>query len=219
MQTQLQTDLIRLLVVDDHQIVLDSLRLLFGSMPGVEVAGMLNNSQDVVPFLTKHEVDILICDLHMPRQSGLELTTALRQRFPNVKVLLLTMAEDATTIREAVRAGAAGYVLKRTGRVELERAISELMKGNRYFSQEIMNQLATVSVDTANPIDELAVLTDREIEVLTLIADECSTQRIADQLFISVPTVETHRRHLMQKLGVKSVVGMVKFAMKHGLAS
>lgn len=219
METQLQTDLIRLLVVDDHQIVLDSLRLLFGSMPGVEVAGMLNNSQDVLPFLVGHEVDILICDLHMPRQSGLELTTALRQRFPDVKVLLLTMAEDATTIREAVRAGAAGYVLKRTGRVELERAISELMKGNRYFSQEIMHQLATLTVDATDPVDELAMLTDREIEVLTLIAEECSTQRIADQLFISVPTVETHRRHLMQKLGVKSVVGMVKFAMKHGLAS
>ncbi len=217
MNILLKTDTVRLLVVDDHQIVLDSLRLLLGSIPGMELIGMLSNSVEVLPFLTGHEVDIIICDLHMPRQSGLELTTALRQRYPDVKVLLLTMAEDATTIREAVRAGVAGYVLKRTGRAELERAIHELMKGNRYFSQEIMNQLATLSTDTLNPVDDLAVLTDRELEVLTLIASECSTQRIADQLFISVPTVETHRRHLMQKLGVKSVVGMVKFAMKHGL--
>lgn len=218
MKTHLQIETVRLLVVDDHQIVLDSLRLLFGSMPNVEVVGMLNNSLNVIPFLAEHDVDILICDLHMPRQSGLELTIALRMRYPAISVLLLTMAEDATTIREAVRAGVAGYVLKRTGRAELERAIEELMNGNRYFSPDIMRQLATLAIDTANPIDELATLTDREIEVLTLIADECSTQRIADQLFISVPTVETHRRHLMQKLGVKSVVGMVKFAMKHGLA-
>ena len=217
MNTLLKTDTVRLLVVDDHQIVLDSLRLLLGSMPGMELTGMLNNSVDVLPFLAEHEVDILVCDLHMPRQSGLELTTALRQRHPDVKVLLLTMAEDAATIREAVRAGVAGYVLKRTGRAELERAIQELMNGNRYFSQEIMSQLATLATDTLNPVDDLAMLTNREIEVLTLIASECSSQRIADQLFISIPTVETHRRHLMQKLGVKSVVGMVKFAMKHGL--
>ncbi|WP_232541162.1 response regulator [Spirosoma endbachense] len=218
MRTNTRISTARLLLVDDHQIVLDSLQLLFREMPGVEVVGTLSDSRKVITFVDTNDVDILICDLHMPRQSGLELTMALRLRHPDLKILILTMAEDATAIREAVRAGVSGYVLKRTGRNELQWAIDQLMNEGHYFSPELVGQLASFNTNGSNPIDELAILTDREIEVLTLIADERSTQQIADRLFISVPTVETHRRHLMQKLGAKSVVGMVKFAMKHGLA-
>ena len=218
MNATLQIHSTRLLLVDDHQIVLDGLRLLFDSMPGLDVVGTLSDSRQVIPFLDTHKVDMLICDLNMPRQSGLELTITLRQRHPDVKILLLTMVEDAATIREAVRAGVSGYVLKRAGRAEIERAIDQLVLGRRYFSPELVSQLSTLN-DDGNPVNELTILTDREIEVLRLVANERSTHQIADQLFISIPTVETHRRHLMQKLGVKSVVGMVKFAMKHGLAN
>lgn len=209
----------RLLLVDDHQLILDSLQTLFVSMPGVEVVGVINDSRRVPEVLTKTSVDVLLCDLHMPHLSGIDLTLCLRKTHPTVKVLLLTMAEDAPTIREAVQAGVAGYALKRAGRDELEKAVTTLMQGQRYFSPDVMEQLARLDETGTADHDSLTALTDREVDVLRLIADENPSHRIAEKLFISVPTVETHRRHLMQKLGVKSVVGMVKFAMKHGLVS
>lgn len=209
----------RLLLVDDHQLLLDSLQTLFLSMPHVRVVGTVNDSRRVPELLAKTGVDVLLCDLNMPYLSGIDLTLCLRHSHPAVKVLLLTMVDDAPTIREAVRAGVAGYVLKRAGRNELETAVTTLMRGQRYFSNEVLEQLAHLEDTTMGEHNLLASLTDRELDVLRLIADENPTHRIADKLFISVPTVETHRRHLMQKLGVKSVVGMVKFAMKHGLVS
>ena len=210
---------IRLLLVDDHQLILDSLQTLFMSMPGVEVVGVINDSRRVSETLATTGVDMLICDLHMPYLSGIDLTLCLRKTHPSVKVLLLTMAEDALTIREAVRAGVAGYALKRSGRDELEKAVTTLMQGQRYFSPDVIGQLAQFDENAGGEHESLTALTDREVDVLRLIADENSTHRIAERLFISIPTVETHRRHLMQKLGVKSVVGMVKFAMKHGLVA
>ena len=209
----------RLLLVDDHQLILDSLQTLFMSMPGVCVVGTVSDSRRVADTLTRTDVDVLLCDLHMPYLSGIDLTLCLRQSHPAVKVLLLTMADDAPTIREAVRAGAAGYVLKRTGRHELEKAVTTLMCGQRYFSNEVTEQLMSLDETAMAAHDPLTALTDREVDVLRLIADENPSHRIAEKLFISIPTVETHRRHLMQKLGVKSVVGMVKFAMKHGLVT
>lgn len=205
----------RLLLVDDHQLILDSLQTLFASIIGVQVVGTASDSRRVADLLARTETDVLLCDLHMPHLSGIDLALQLRKTHPMVKVLLLTMAEDAKTIREAVRAGAAGYVLKRAGRDELEKAVTTVMKGQRYFSSEVMEQLA--QLEETGEQNPLAALTGREVDVLKLIADENPTHQIAEKLFISVPTVETHRRHLMQKLGVKSVVGMVKFAMKHGL--
>jgi DNA-binding NarL/FixJ family response regulator len=210
---------IRLLLVDDHQLILDSLQTLFLSIPSVQVVGVLNDSRRVPDVLAKTTVDVMLCDLHMPHLSGIDLTLQLQRSHPMVKVLLLTMAEDAPTIREAVRAGVSGYALKRAGRAELERAVITIMAGQRYFSPAVLEQLACADEMATGAFDPLTALTEREVDVLRLIADENPTHLIASKLYISVPTVETHRRHLMQKLGVKSVVGMVKYAMKHGLVS
>ncbi|AQG78529.1 response regulator [Spirosoma montaniterrae] len=210
---------VRLLLVDDHQLLLDSLQTLLASVPGVEVVGGLNDSRLVTAALAKTEADILVCDLHMPHLSGIDLTLRLRHSHPGLKVLLLTMTEDASTIREAVRAGVTAYVLKRAGRDELEKAITTIMCGQRYFSPEVFEQLVQIEQHESTDSGPLATLTEREVDVLRLIAEEHPTHQIAEKLFIGIPTVETHRRHLMQKLGVKSVVGMVKFAMKYGLVS
>ena len=209
----------RLLLVDDHQLILDSLQLLFASIEGIEVVGLINDSRQASRLLTELAVDLLVCDLNMLNLSGIELTLQLRQSHPHVKVLLLTMAEDSLTIRQAVRAGCAGYVLKRADRDELEKAIHVLGQGQRYFSPNIIDQLTYLETDMGTEHPLLSMLTEREVDVLRLIADEHPTHQIAERLFISIPTVETHRRHLMQKLGVKSMVGMVKFAMKHGLVA
>ena len=207
----------RLLLVDDHQLILDSLKTLFASIPGAQIVGTVSDSRQVSNALEKTPVDVLLCDYQMPHLSGIDLTLQLRRSHPGVKVLLLTMVEDASTVREAVRAGVAGYVLKRAGRCELEKALETIRQGQRYFSAEVLEQLAQLEETSKDAHDPLTALTDREVDVLRLIADENPTHKIAEKLFISVPTVETHRRHLMQKLGVKSVVGMVKYAMKYGL--
>jgi DNA-binding NarL/FixJ family response regulator len=209
----------RLLLVDDHKVVVDSLQLLFANLPGVEVVGAVNDSRLVADRLSQTPADLLLCDLHMPHLSGIDLTLALRRSHPQVRVLLLTMADDAPTIREAVRAGVAGYVLKQAGRDELETALLTVRQGQPYFSPAALEQLAKLPETDLGDHSLLATLTDRELDVLRLIAEELPTHQIADRLYISIPTVETHRRHLMQKLGVRSVVGMVKFAVKHGLAT
>ncbi|MCA0233072.1 response regulator [Runella limosa] len=210
---------IRLVIVDDHQIVLDSLKMLFGTIENITVAVTFTDSRNVMSFLEEHEVDIVVSDLHMPHLSGIDLTLVLRERFPTVKVLLLTMAEDATHIREAIKAGVNGYILKKSGREELEKAIYTLMSGRKYYSEAVIEELSSSAPEDLNDArpDTILHLTSREIEIIKLIANEFSTNEISDILCISVPTVETHRRNLMQKLSVKSVAGVVKYAMRHGL--
>ena len=210
---------IKLILVDDHQIILDGLRFLFSSIEKVEVMATFTDSRQVVPFLQTNEVDILVADLHMPHLTGIDLTLQARQLFPELKVLLLTMAEDAGHIREAVKAGVHGYVLKKTNKSDLEKAIKHLIMGNRYYSEDVIDELAHAPTDDLNNASPATIqhLTGREVEILKLIADEYSTAEIADQLCISVPTVETHRRSLMIKLNAKNVAGLVKYAVKHGL--
>ena len=211
--------MIKILLIDDHQVLLDSLRLLFKSIENVEVTGVLNDSRKVTQFLDNQDVDILVSDLHMPYMSGIDLTLQLRKSHPNVKILLLTMAEDALHIREALKAGVHGYILKKTGKDELEKAIEKLMSGKKYYSEAVIEELAATAEDDYNDArpETIEHLTTREIEILKLITLEKSTAEIAEMLFISISTVETHRANLMKKLNVKSAIGMVKFAIKHGL--
>ncbi len=209
----------KLLLIDDHQVLLDSLKLLFRSITNVEVVGVINDSREVKRFLENHEVDILVSDLHMPYFSGIDLTLQLRKSHPNLRILLLTMAEDALHIREAIRAGVHGYVLKKTGKEELEKAILKLMEGKKYYSEAVIDEIAASAEDDLNDAQPETIehLTVREIEILKHITLEKSTSEIAEILFISISTVETHRANLMKKLNVKSAIGMVKYAIKHGL--
>lgn len=211
--------MIKILLIDDHQVILESLQLLFRSIDNVEVVGTLTDSRKVEDFLGKNEVNLIISDFHIPHLSGVDLTLRIRKIYPQIKILLLTMAEDAPHIREAIKAGVNGYVLKKTGREELEKAIEKIMSGKKYYSEAIIDELAANDENDFNNAkpETILSLTEREIEVLRLIALEMSSNEIADKLFISVSTVETHRRNLFQKLNVKSAIGLVKYALKHGL--
>lgn len=209
----------KVLLIDDHQVLLDSLRLLLKSIENIEVVGAISDSRNVLKFLETQEVDVIISDLHMPHLSGIDLTLQLRKTNPSIKILLLTMAEDAQHIREALKAGVHGYILKKTGKDEIEKAIEKLMSGKKYYSEAVIDELAATAEDDYNNArpETIEHLTSREIEILRLITLEKSTAEIAEMLFISVSTVETHRANLMKKLNVKSAIGMVKFAIKHGL--
>lgn len=211
--------MIKALLVDDHQMILESLKLLFRRIPNVEIVDTISDSRLVLPWLNTHKVDLIVSDFNMPYLTGVDLTLQIRQQHSEVKIILLTMLEDATHIREAIKAGVNGYILKKSEREELERAIELIMQGKRYFSPAIIEELSASPNEDWNNAHPGTIqnLTEREIEVLKLIAMEFSSPEIADKLFISLSTVETHRRNLFQKLNVKSAIGLTKYALKHGL--
>ncbi|MCY7352583.1 MAG: response regulator transcription factor [Cytophagaceae bacterium] len=212
---------IRVLLTDDHEMILDSLSLLLSRIDGVEVVGTINDSREVIGFLRKNEVDILLTDMNMPDLNGINLTLQIRQQFPRLKVLMLSITEDADSIREAFRAGISGYVMKKAGKAELEKALKTIARGEKYFSESVMTQLVALPMEPLRASDEvlapLAALTEREIEIIRHVAQELSTTAIAEKLFISPGTVETHRHNILRKLGVKNSIGIIKYAVKYGL--
>ncbi len=211
---------IKIIIAEDHKILLESLCLLIGSIDGIEIVGRASNGKQVLQLLDNQDVDIIISDLGMPIMNGIELTWQVRQHFPKVKVLILTVDEEAATIKEALQAGANGYVFKNAEREELEQAIKAISQGKKHFSDEAIMKLAHLPSNAEQPTHDLKKisLTEREIEVLKLISQELSGAAIAEKLFISPTTVETHRKNLFQKIGVNTSVGLVKYAIKHGIS-
>ncbi|SFC38248.1 response regulator [Spirosoma endophyticum] len=208
----------RILVADDHRILLDGIAMLLSSIDGVEVVSKHTNGRQVLTALEiEPDITLVVSDVQMPVMGGIELTLQLRERFPHVKICLLTVADQPEAIKEAIRAGADGYVLKNAERSELETALSMIAKGNKFYSEQVLMQLANEAgielIPDAGKPQKIAI-TQRELDVLKLIAQEYSGTQIAERLFISPTTVETHRKHLMQKLGVQTTIGLVKYAIK-----
>jgi DNA-binding NarL/FixJ family response regulator len=208
----------RILVAEDHRIILDSLVMLLTSIDGVVVVSKHTNGRQVLTALEQNPaIDLVISDLQMPIMGGIELTIQLRQRFPGVKICLLTVKDQPDAIREAIRAGADGYVLKNADRADLELAMKIIGNGGKFYSETVLKLLAAdTSIELVMDADKplKIALTKRELDVLRLIAQEFSGTEIADKLFIAPSTVETHRKHLMQKLGVQTTIGLVKYAVK-----
>jgi DNA-binding NarL/FixJ family response regulator len=212
---------VRVLITDDHQILLDSLSLLISTIPGIEIVRTLNDSRQVMAFLEDNQVDILVTDYSMPHLTGIDLTFVIREKFPNVRVLMLTVSEQADTIREAFQAGISGYVMKKANKAELEKAIKTIARGEKYFSDAVMKELLNPGIYSETNSDEQppgqVPVTSRELEIIRLIAQELSTSEIAEKLFISPGTVETHRHNILRKLNVKNAIGIVKYAIKYKL--
>ncbi|HEV7350744.1 response regulator transcription factor [Telluribacter sp.] len=212
---------IRILLADDHRVLVESLAMLVSAMEGIEVAGIANNGTEALEMLEQLEVDVVLSDLHMPVMGGIDLANQISQKFPEVKVLLLTMDEEPEVIREAMRVGVKGYLLKNTSRHELEQAILTVMAGDQYFKEHILsrlNQLQTTDGTTESEAqDPVSILSSREIEVIRYIINEVPTAQIASEMFIAPSTVETHRRNIFKKLNIHSVVGLTRYALTHGL--
>ena len=207
---------VKVLIVDDHQIILESLELLFELMEEVKVVGTLSDSRKVLDFLSQTEVDILITDLTMPYINGIQLSFQVKETFPDMKILMLTVNDQPDRIQDAFKAGISGYVMKKAGRDELEQAIRTIAQGDLHFSQEVMKTLL-LSNGEEHQAEKVKHLTKREREIIRLIVQEYSSAQIADKLFISLGTVETHRHNIFKKLNVKNSIGVVKFALKYDL--
>lgn len=212
---------IRILLADDHQLFLDGLSALLGQIASVEIVAAVSDGAQLLEKLKGSEGDLVIVDLHMPVLDGLETTKMIRELYPAVKVLGLTMDNEVDSVQDMLEAGASGYILKNTGKAELETAILQVMKGEVYLSQSLSNQLAQRLLLKKKAVVEeaceLDMLTEREVEILKMVALENSNTEIAEKLYISPKTVETHRKNLMKKIGVRNSLGIYKFAVKHQL--
>jgi DNA-binding NarL/FixJ family response regulator len=211
----------RILIADDHHLVADSLSILLDTVEDFEVSGTVSNGWQALNYIDNNNVDVLLVDLHMPLLNGIDTAMRLHEQNSTVKVIILTMSEEACHIKEALQAGIHGYVMKSAERPELIKAIQTVAKGEKYFSEKIIRKLAELPNDN-NPNGKASIkdnipLSDRELEILRCVTRDMSNIDIGYELNISSTTVETHRRNIMKKLGVNTAVGLMRWAIKHQL--
>ena len=212
---------IRILIVDDHVVLRQALRLLLEVHPEIEVVGDAGNGREATELAEKLLPDVILMDMVMPGLNGLEATRQIRRRLPRTKVLILTGYMEDEQIVAALRAGASGYVVKKSDATELVLGIQAVHRGNTYFSASISDSGTAGEYLLQARSDEgragYDLLTSREREVLQLIAEGYSNQRIAQELFISVKTVEAHKAHIMSKLHARTRTDLIRYALRRGL--
>lgn len=208
---------IRILIADDHQMFIDGLKALLKREKNIHIVAEVSNGADALDFIKKQQPDILITDISMPGMSGVELTKLVKQHYPDVRVLVLSMYNDREIVGEILMSEAEGYILKNTGRQELINAIQRIAGNSTYYSNEVLNIMMTRMKKQKVIEKNTALLTPREIEIVKLIMQEFSSEEIADKLFISKRTVDTHRKNIIQKTNTKTLVGLLKFALENNL--
>jgi two-component system nitrate/nitrite response regulator NarL len=206
---------IKIVLVDDHQIILDGLSMLLDEDPSFDVMASFSHPEKALSFLSVQEPDVLLTDYSLPGISGLDLIRKAKVIHPSMKAALLSMHDEPSIVREAIKVGVNGYLLKNIQQAELKEAIRKIYSGLIYISAEITTQLLQ---QPGNSLNE-SYLTERELEVLKLITKENSNKQIAEKMHISERTVETHRKNIFRKTGTTSLVGLVKYAYTHNLVS
>jgi two-component system response regulator NreC len=207
---------IRVLIVDDHAVFRAGLRLLIDAEADLEAIGEAGNARDAVFQSRALKPDVILMDVVMPDQSGLDVVPTLLHERPETKVLILSMQDDPQYVRQAFSAGASGYILKEAADTEVVAAIREVAVGNSYVHPAVGARLVAAENAEARRAEE-DPLSDREREVLRLLALGHTNQEISAQLFISVRTAETHRAHIMQKLRLSSRAELVRYALEQGV--
>ena len=207
---------IRVLIVDDHAVVRSGLRLLLDAEEDLEPVGEAGNAQEAVFQARALKPDVILLDVVMPERTGLEVLPQLVHENPDAKVLVLSMQDEPRYVREAFAAGASGYVLKEAADNEVVAAVREVASGGRYVNPELGARLVAADAEAAKRAEE-DPLSEREHDVLRLLALGHTNQEIAKQLYISVRTAETHRAHIMQKLRLQTRADLVAYALERGL--
>lgn len=228
---------IKIVLADDHDILRQGLKLLFRSQADIQVVGEARTGKDAIDLVARLQPDVAVLDITMAEMDGLEACRRIRAHTPDTQVLILTMHESEEYFLQALRMGAAGYLVKKAAPADLSNAIRTIAHGGAYLYPGLARALvrayvdrpgiqpqpvvspvpvarATRSIQQRSPLD---VLTPRELEVLKLVAEGCTNQQIADQLVLSIKTVQAHRANVMEKLGLNNVTHLVRFAIHHGL--
>lgn len=214
-------DIIKILLVDDHQIVIDGLKSLLTEIKNIVIVAEANNGKDAVDVLSKTPVDVILMDIEMPVMNGLDSTKIITSRYPQTKVIALTTFSENAIVKKMLNAGASGYILKNIKTETLLEAIITVHSGEKYFSSEISLVLLKPSTEEIilpkKQNSSVNLLSSREIEILKLIAEGLSNIETAEKLFISPKTVKAHRENIMKKLDLHNVVELVRCAIDNGL--
>ncbi|HKS37449.1 MAG TPA: response regulator transcription factor [Verrucomicrobiae bacterium] len=210
---------IRVLLADDHTLVRAGIRSLAERIPGVQVVGEAANGREALDLIRSQRPDLVVMDITMAGLNGLEAAARVSKEFPAVKIIILSMHANEEYVLQALRAGAAGYLLKDAATTELDIALQAVARGETYLSPAISKRVIESFLRQGGNPDPLAQLTPRQREILQLIAEGKSTKEIAFTLKLSVKTVETHRAQLMERLEIRDVAGLVRYAMRTGLIS
>ncbi len=214
--------MIKILLVDDHGIVRDGIKSTLTSEKNFKIIGEASNGQEAIEKVKKLSPDVVIMDISMPGMNGIEATTAISKRFPGTRTLMLSMHDNEDYVLKSLESGAAGYILKDTGKEEFVKAINIVANGEKYFSIAVSNILATGylhrvknnAIPSEGENDDPHGLSKRERKILKMIVQGNNNKDIADELSLSVRTIETHRFNIMKKMKVKNALEMVKMAME-----
>lgn len=210
---------LRVLLADDHELVRAGLRALLRELPEVEVVGETGDGREAVELVREHRPDVVLMDISMGGLNGLEATARIAAEAPGTRVVILSMHASDEYVRQALRAGASGYLIKNAATAELALALKAVAAGQVYLSPAVARPVVDDYLGARGGDDALGALTARQREILTLIASGQTTKQIAALLGVSVKTVETHRAQLMERLAIRDVPGLVRFAIRHGLVS
>lgn len=212
---------IKVLIVDDHQLMIEGLKSLLEYEEDIAFVAGANSMDETLKFLENNSIDIILMDINMPGKSGIEATELIKKLYPSIKIIALTMHDDISIITRMVKAGASGYILKRTNMNEVIEALRIVHTNGKYLSINtqniIMDNLGTPSDLDDSKEENKPSLSSREIEVLNLVGKEFNNEQIAEKLFISERTVEAHRRNIFIKTKTKTLVGLMKYAINKGL--
>ena len=210
---------INVIIADDHRIFIDGINALLSGESGIRLTGQAQNGQEVLQMLQTEKADVVILDINMPVLNGIETTRKIKEDFPNVNVLILSMYNEKSFISNALEAGASGYILKNADKDEFVTAIQSVAAGKAYYGNEVTSTIMESLKDPEAGEKKLVQvdLSSRELEVLQLIAKGLNNNEIAEELFISSHTVKSHRKKLMSKIDVKNTAGLVMFAVEHSL--
>lgn len=213
-------DKVKIFIVDDHQILIDGVKSLLRNEERFQITNEALSAEEALNKL-EHDrnYDILITDISMPEMDGVELTKQVKKLYPEIKILVLTMYSNQQVANEIMISEAEGFILKNTGKQELVSALSAISDNGTYYSREVLLAMMQKVRHDKKVEEETACLTERELEILQLICEELSSEQIAQKLCISKRTVDTHRQNIYEKSGCKTIISLIKFALRNNLAT
>jgi len=206
----------RILIVDDHQLVLDGISGFIKHNDRYELIGQGNNGEEAIKYADILSPDLILMDIDMPIISGIQATREIKRLYPNIKIIIISMHNEKGIIKKVLNEGADGYLIKNSSKDEMIEAIDKVLSGEKYFSEDVSNIIENKNT-TQDDVGIINQLTQREIEIIEFVALGLTNKEIAEKLFISHRTVDTHRTNVMKKIKVTNVAGLIRFAFSHKL--